>query len=217
MTKTEIRNNFLKNLMIGMLYPAVLGNIIYIILTVIENQSKYGSGYNFNFKVAYLIITALFYFCDYLYIYFTNKFKWWMFILDLFFVIFLFLTYQKLHLTTTEKGKSPEVLSILYFYLLFIFLYFIWDKTENNTSESDGEKKMYNSILNWEYFSFVLLLINIVLHYFDNFLSEYKDYISIFSIAIITILFFIIDILKYKIWAENELLKSKQQCDEKNH
>ncbi len=209
MTKTEIRNNFLKNLMTGLLYPAVLGNIIYIILTVFESQSAYGSGENFNLKVAILIITTVFYLSDYLYIYFTHKFKWWMFVLDLFFVTFLFLTYQKLHLTTTETDKSPEILTILCFYLVFIVLYFIWDKVEHNDTDTDDEKKMYKWILNWEYFSFALLVLNIVLHCFDNLLPDYKDYFSIFSICAITILFLAIDIWKYKFWADKELLKFK--------
>lgn len=194
--------------MTGLLYPAVLGNIIYIILTVFENQSNYGSGENFNLKVSILIITTVFYLCDYLYIYFTHKFKWWMFLLDLFFVTFLFLTYQKLHLSTTEMEKSPEILPILCFYLVFIFLYYIWDKIEHNNTESEGEKKMYKWVLIWEYFSFTLLLVNIAFQYFDNLIPDYKNHFYVFSIGIITIMFLAIDIWKYKFWADHELMKS---------
>ena len=209
MTKQAIQNGFLKNLMIGLLYPAVLGNIIYIIMTVVHQRSLYDSGTNFNLKFNVLIITTFFYLFDYLYIYFTKDFKWWMFLCDVAFVFILFFTYQNIHLPTIPQDANPsiEISNILICYLLFVALYFIWDCIEKKKSTDAEEKKMYKWILVWEYCSAFLLIVNLIIHNIQNFLVGYIDTISILSLTFITLTFGLIDFFKFKFWVKHELTK----------
>ncbi|MTH14147.1 hypothetical protein [Flavobacterium sp. LC2016-01] len=212
MTEKEIRNNFFKNLMIGLIYPAVLGNIIYIILSVVKDHSNIS---DFNSKFAILLTTTIFYLCDYLYIYFTKSFKIWMFFLDILFVIILFLTYQEIHISIdqTDSALSANIFNILCYYLVFITLYFFWDLFECKNTSDTVEKLMYKRILIWEMLSGGLLIANIFLHYFDNILLSYKNIISIASIVIITISFCVVNFWKYKFWMQYE----KEKENEKNN
>jgi hypothetical protein len=94
-----------------------------------------------------LFITLLFYFCDYLYITFTNGFRRLFFALDLVFVIFLFVTVHAIHLN--ENG-SPNTHRIVFCYLVFMGLYGLWDFIEWRTTDDRKEKRFYAFVLVWE-------------------------------------------------------------------
>ncbi|HEY0427727.1 MAG TPA: GNAT family N-acetyltransferase [Pyrinomonadaceae bacterium] len=202
MTSKKIGENFLKKLMIGLIYPAILGNIIYIILTFIFTQDE-----RYTVKFVLLLITAFFYLFDYLYIYFTYDFKWWMFILDLIFVIGLFFTYQNLHFPLNSSKNDiapPNLFMILICYAVFILLYLIWDSIEKKNSKT-SEKSMYKWIVWWEIISLSLLGINIVLQFLAILSSYNKSIVVIWTLIFITIGFGRINWEKYKFWNANEL------------
>lgn len=91
----------LKYLMPGLIYPAVLGSILYSALDEYAKQIRllwhfihynesYGPDYLVTMQFSLLVITLVFYSCDFLYITFTNNYRRWLFILDLLFVLALY-------------------------------------------------------------------------------------------------------------------------------
>ena len=212
MEKHFIGNNFLKNIMLGLIYPAILGNIIYITLTVLNNRVIFEHEAFFNIKFTLLLITAAFYFFDYLYIYFTYNFKWWMFFLNVIFAGTLFLTFQKIHLNMNEgEAKlAPEIFSILCFYLIYIVLYFAWDFYEKTKTINFKEKYMYKWIVRWEAFSIILLLICIFLYDQSKYLTKYRIIFSIIILSVLTISFGLFDIWKYKFWRDHISAKNEK-------
>jgi len=205
MERHFIGNNFLKNIMLGLIYPAILGNIIYITLTVLNNKSTFEHEAFFNIKFILLLVTTAFYFFDYLYIYFTYNFKWWMFFLNIIFAGTLFLTFQKIHLTTnaSEALLAPEFYSILWFYLIYITLYLAWDFYEKKHTTNDKEKKMYTWIVRWEAFSIFLLVLCVSLYDQGKYLTKFRAILSIIILSVLTISFGLFDIWKYKFWREH--------------
>ncbi|MFI5171880.1 MAG: hypothetical protein ACHQFW_05790, partial [Chitinophagales bacterium] len=161
MVQKEIKNRFLKNLSLGLIYPAVLGNIFYIILYVVTNWSTYESMRDFRIKFALLMITTIFYLGDYLYTYFTYNYKQWMFLFTLVFVTFLFWTIQRIHLTTIKSETRPvaDISSIIISYFVFIILYMIWDIFERRSTRDVTEIKFYNRVILWECGSAALLMV----------------------------------------------------------
>ena len=202
MDKHIIGNNFLKNIMLGLIYPAILGNIIYITLTVLNNQASFEHEAYFNTKFTLLLITGAFYFFDYLYIYFTYNFRWWMVFLNMVFVWTLFQTFQKIHLSTNanEAKLAPEIFKILWFYLVYIVVYLAWDFFEKTKTTDLPEKRMYTWIVRWEAFSILLLISCIYLYDQSKYLLKYRTNLSLVILAVLTISFGFFDVWKYKFW-----------------
>ena len=128
--KTE---HALKHLMLELLYPAVLGAIIYLILsyfgTPFAERYLFGSRDASLSKVTYLqiallSITIFFYCIDYLYVMFTKRYNGLFFVFDLSFLIVLYVTF-------TKEYHLPNVKVIVLCYATFLALYFVWDLREN--------------------------------------------------------------------------------------
>ena len=210
MNKQKIQQSFFKSLMMGLIYPAILGNIMYALLTVLsDSPNNYGGLYNYKLKLAVLIVTSIFYLCDYLYSYFTYQFKTWMFFLDLLFVGLLFFTYLNMHVSS-EVMNRPHLMNILLFYLIFITMYYVWDNIEIKNCKDVNEQKMYQFNIKWEVGSFLLLICNLVIHFIGNRITtETKDLIAVASISLITLCFVGINIWKYECWLLHEVTKQQ--------
>ena len=164
-----------KNLMLGLLYPAVLGNILYL---AIGETSKQVAGmwgwfhslpYDFKsvstLKFLLLLVTLLFYFFDYLYITFTREFRKIFFLFDFVFVIFLYITIYAINLESTNAPPNtpPNVKRIVTCYLIFMMVYGIWDLLEWLRVKDTAEKFYYKCVLIWEAISILVLGVILVL------------------------------------------------------
>jgi hypothetical protein len=185
----------LKSLMAGLIYPAVLGSIIYQALDTAENQMLAmlnSKDYEFSsvmvLKLLLLCITLFFYGCDYLYLLYTRQFRKSFFFLDVVFVVGLYATARLIGLDD-PKGH-PNTFSILLIYLLFMVLYLIWDLLERRKcidkkiACTEGEIDFYWRMVRWEVGSVVGLSAALALYAkLDPFLS------TVLPLAIITAIF----------------------------
>ncbi|HEX9930381.1 MAG TPA: DUF433 domain-containing protein [Pyrinomonadaceae bacterium] len=157
----------LKTLMLGLIYPAVLGNIIYLSIDQIVRQVKLFFTVThiepnpvLRLKFAFLLVTLAFYFSDYLYIYFTKKFRLSFFIYDILFVIALLTT--AIAINMENPSELPDIRIITGCYFFFMLLYLVWDVTELRDCQklkcSNHEIRFYWKIIAWEIFSIVLLI-----------------------------------------------------------
>jgi hypothetical protein len=121
----------LKDLMLGLIYPAVLGTIMYSGLDSLFAQRFRWSG-TFDctiiLKFLLLVVTLAFYICDYLYIIFTRNYRKKFFAYDLVFLFGLYLTVRVLHLPNQEPPLKAPVIAGCYF--VFMWLYYRWDRLE---------------------------------------------------------------------------------------
>ncbi len=161
---------------------------------------------DFRIKFALLMITMVFYVGDYLYTYFTYNYKRWMFLFTLLFVVVLFWTLQRIHLTVvkTETRLAADIPSIVVAYFVFIILYLIWDIFEKRTTTDPREVKFYGRLIIWECASAALLMICI---FFDKlsipFISD-ESIASVSGLGIIAVCFIFVVYYKYKFWMKNE-------------
>jgi hypothetical protein len=160
-TTEKDRNSYkaiLKYLMLGLIYPAVLGSILYLSLEegakqarsiwhLLYNHVPYDPSYIMTVKFFLLFVTLTFYSCDFLYITFTNNYRWWFFGLDLLFVLGLYSTAHFIHI---DSNYAPQNVVILMFYEIFIILYFIWDLYEARHHPAGKEKEHYLKVVKWE-------------------------------------------------------------------
>jgi hypothetical protein len=159
--------------MLGLIYPAVLGSILYLCLDQITYQvstiwNTWPSPMNWPYnpvlgdKFILLLITLAFYVFDYLYITFTNEYRFLFFIFDLIFVLALYFTVSCIDIQGGSK-TLPNYKAILIYYALFMVLYLIWDLFERaavmkRPSGGTGEEyKLYTAIVIWEVCSIVAI------------------------------------------------------------
>jgi hypothetical protein len=150
----------LKNLMLGLIYPAVLGSIIYLALTEVTEQAvalwgvfsgqSYEASLIVSLKFLLLWVTLIFYCCDYLYLLFTNDFNLGFFLMDFVFIIALYATVLAIGIDGGEV--PPKILLILACYTMFMLLYLGWDLFEK-TRCSAAESGFYDSMIRWELWS----------------------------------------------------------------
>src|SRR6266849_3019857 len=94
------RNEAIKQLMLGLVYPAVLGTVLYAVLgTALAPLLALLLGKSTVplvplLKVVLLVTTVLFYCFDYLYIMFTREFRPLFFVFDLTLLVGLYVTFS---------------------------------------------------------------------------------------------------------------------------
>ena len=165
----------LKDLMLGLIYPAVLGTILYLALQVLTEQTGRLWTNLFTFqplsstdkvlflKVVLLLVTLCFYLCDFLYILFTNSYRGWFFVADLIFVVGLYVTV--VIGIQPQTADNPRTGWILGPYLLFLVLYILWDRSELKRAWG-REAAHLRRVIQWECLSVILILIAIGVAYF---------------------------------------------------
>lgn len=157
----------LRKLMLGLIYPAVLGSVIYSALeplvtafTSIRLAFSRG-GYTVDTLVALKLLTLFgtiaFHLFDYLYIMFTRQYRRLFFLYDCIFTATLYVTVVSIGLIDTEtRSRPPDLRTIIVCFLIFMGLYLVWDLTERrNATNSEGERILYNKVIKWELLSLV--------------------------------------------------------------
>src|SRR5260370_18501981 len=83
-----------QELMLGLIYPAVLGTILYQLFFTFAHVLRDQDPINeiLLIKFALVIVSIGFYVCDYLYIVFTKRYYWWSFLCDVVFLLALYAT-----------------------------------------------------------------------------------------------------------------------------
>jgi hypothetical protein len=209
--------SILKSLMLGLIYPAVLGSIFYTFIG--ETGKQLPALFNSEtrdevlvVKFLLLVITLIFYLFDYLYIIFTKDFHPLFFIFDLIFVGFLYRTVVLIGIGESMQTQAPNLQGITICYLIFMGLYLIWDLIER-FGKSKGilrcvekEKGLYNLIILWEVISIILLLVYLWIlpsHFNQGVLGK----VLIGLLSFITTCFGILTLLKAKYypWPKSEV------------
>lgn len=161
MKNTTKFNELLKQLMLGLIYPAVLGSILYFTLDAVLGPiaslfTGQVSGQPIGALKFWLLgITLTFYCCDYVYIMFTKEPRFLFFLLDLAFLATLYLTFLAIDVRA-GASTEPHIQLILWCYCVFIGLYLVWDVIGKLTCEPrSAERHYYTWVIVWEVTSLV--------------------------------------------------------------
>lgn len=152
-----------QTLMLGLIYPAVLGSILYTLLQTVTYiaTGKMPLIDPVTIKLSLLVITITFYVCDYFYIMFTTRYYWLFFICDIIFLITLYATVVAIDLNVGSYGP-PYNRVILFCYVIFLILYFVWDVCEAVVLRGSREGRYFIKVVIWE--SLFLITIGIFLY-----------------------------------------------------
>ena len=139
-----------QELMLGLIYPAVLGTILYQLVFTIAHvlREQYPLSPIVWIKWTLVVISIGFYICDYLYIIFTKRYYWWSFLCD---VVFLLAFYAAVIAIDVDNPHTlPHNKVILFCYFIFLMVYVVWDGYEFLTLPRGKERNFYRSVVFWE-------------------------------------------------------------------
>lgn len=185
--------NIAQNLIVGLIYPAILGTFIYSLFdTILNSIIKEPSGFladtpYFVIMKTLLIIGVIgFYCCDFLYSVFTKNFKTRYFYFDIIILFGLSLTFRAININNQDP---PNLDYVILSFLTFMVLYFIWDyfeigNTEGRENQNIAENKFYSKMVKWELYSTTFLSLNYI--FFKTNLTGYN--LTIFLTATIIIM-----------------------------
>src|SRR6266481_953992 len=139
-----------QELMLGLIYPAVLGIILYQLLETLAHllRGQYPLNAIVCIKCTLLIISVGFYICDYFYIVFTKRYYWWSFLCDLVFLLTLYATVIAIDVDNPISLPHNKVILLCYF--IFLMVYLVWDGYEFLSLPRGKEKDFYRSVVTWE-------------------------------------------------------------------
>src|SRR3984893_6010322 len=139
-----------QELMLGLIYPAVLGTILYQLLFTIAHvlREQYPLSAIVWIKWTLIVISIGFYVCDYLYIVFTKRYYWWAFLCDVVFLLALYATVIAIDVDNPSSLPHNKVILLCYF--VFLLVYLIWDGYEFLTLARGKERDFYRSVVFWE-------------------------------------------------------------------
>ncbi len=172
-----------QELMLGLIYPAVLGTILYQLFFTFAHVLRDQDPINeiLLIKFALVIVSIGFYVCDYLYIVFTKRYYWWSFLCDVVFLLALYATVIAIDVDNPRNLPHNKV--ILLCYLIFLLIYLVWDGYEFLTLPAGEERNFYRSVVRWEFpWLFVIGIFEIISLLWNNHLM-----ISILTISILSI------------------------------
>ena len=154
----------LRQIMLELLYPAVLGAVLFeglkfarhaISSINIQAIVQYDPDALIVVKCLLVALTTFFYGCDYAYIILTRKFRVGFFWYDCAFLCGLYITFVAMRIEEHELASAPLPYAIALLYLLFLIGYYSWDHSEmNDPQTTPEEKEFYLKILRWETRSF---------------------------------------------------------------
>jgi hypothetical protein len=139
-----------QELMLGLMYPAVLGTILYQLFFTIAHvlREQYPLSAIVWIKWTLVVISIGFYVCDYLYIVFTKRYYWWSFVCD---IVFLLAFYATVISIDVDNPRSlPHNKVILFCYFIFLLVYLVWDGYEFLSLPRGKEKDFYRAVVLWE-------------------------------------------------------------------
>ena len=133
-----------------MIYPAVLGTILYQLFFTIGHvlRQQYQTTAMLWIKWALLAISIGFYVCDYLYIIFAKRYYWWSFLCDIVFLLAFYTTVIAIDVDNPIRPPNHKV--ILFCYLVFLLVYLVWDGYEFLTLPRGKERDFYRAVVFWE-------------------------------------------------------------------
>ena len=139
-----------QELMLGLIYPAVLGTILYQLLYTIAHvlREQYPLSAIVWIKWTLIIVSIGFYVCDYLYIVFTKRYYWWSFVCDVIFLLALYATVIAIDVDNPRSLPHNKVILLCYF--IFLLVYLLWDGYEFLTLQRGKERDFYRSVVSWE-------------------------------------------------------------------
>jgi len=183
-------NRALQNLMTGLIYPAVLGTILFSVLQLAEanlralfGPEKYVFSLAMALKYLLLLITLAFYGCDYLYAMYTRDYVPLFFAFDVVFVVCLYATVQVIDIGGGELMREGWLVAL--FYLIFMLLYRWWDGRERcccvKYSEKclPGEMEFYDRVIKWENWSIMGLISCFLLLFF------WRNYLTLLAFVVV--------------------------------
>lgn len=161
MSTFDENRNIGRILMIGLIYPAVLGSIMYsflgIILEYLFRGTRTGflqqSSLEIAMKSLLLLTTLAFYGCDYCYTFWVAVYKKQFFILDLLVLASLYISILGINLSLTSQ-PILELMSICYAFVFFF--YFIWDFFEPSR---EHHRRFFKLMRIWEFSGMVLMIL----------------------------------------------------------
>ncbi len=172
-----------QELMLGLVYPAVLGTILYQLVFTIAHvlREQYPLSAIVWIKWTLVVISIGFYVCDYLYIVFTKRYYWWSFLCDVVFLLALYATVIAIDVDNPRSLPHNKVILLCYF--IFLMVYLVWDAYEFLSLPQGKERDFYRSVVSWELpWLFVIGIFEIIaLLWNDHFM------ISILTIIILSI------------------------------
>jgi hypothetical protein len=139
-----------QELMLGLIYPAVLGTILYQLLFTIAHvfREQYPLSVIVGIKWTLVVISIGFYVCDYLYIVFTKRYYAFAFLCDIIFLLALYATFIAIDVDNPRTMPHNKVILCCYF--IFLLVYLIWDGYEFLTLPRGRERDFYRAVVFWE-------------------------------------------------------------------
>ena len=136
--------------MLGLIYPAVLGTILYQLLFTIAHvlREQYPLSAIVWIKWTLVVISIGFYNCDYLYIVFTKRYYWWSFLCDVVFLLALYATVIAIDVDNPTRPPNHKVILLCYF--VFLLVYLLWDGYEFLSLPRGKERDFYRAVVFWE-------------------------------------------------------------------
>lgn len=209
----------LQYLIISLIYPAVLGTIMYGLIDSTHDHLSCTMLLNTACslkricKIILVLFVLLFYVCDFLYTTYSSEFKWLYFIEEILILVGLYTIFKNIDYNSKSLSESNMKL-ILWLFIIFMVLYFIWDYNEYRSSDKGSvEGFFYCDVLKWEKRSLVLLSLLQLCLYFCHFNTEKFEYWITFLVIIITAEF--VCLVKRK-WQIQENKKVELALKERN-
>src|SRR5260370_1882376 len=139
-----------QELMLGLIYPAVLGTILYQLVFTIAHvlREQYPLSAIVWIKWTLVVVSIGFYVCDYLYIVFTKRYYWWSFLCDVVFLLAFYATVIAIDVDNPRNPPHNKVILLCYF--IFLLFYLISDVYEFLTLPRGKEREFYRSVVSWE-------------------------------------------------------------------
>lgn len=186
---------FLKSIVVTLIYPAVLGTVLYVVLQIIVTPIVAHAAQVTRFrivvdptltvlqwhKVLLVLATLVFYHCDYFYITYTRYFGLAFLIADCLFLVALYVTLVAINPLGKEPPATPLVALC---FIIFLLGYLVWDAYECIKAKYPPHRRYYYWVLAWEAASILALALHVG---GVKCLSEPRDLIGILGLT--TILF----------------------------
>lgn len=172
-----------RELMLGLIYPAVLGTVLYALLSAagapaVPIVAEWCGQRNFTssslpfqpLKVVLLLITFVFYLSDYFYVMFTKEYLQRFFWYSVVFLAGLAFTVSAIAADRVDAPAWPVILAA---YAAFMAFYFFWDANEwlrdrnravpwyHVKTTDTNERWFYPLVFLWEVGSFVVLAVQV--------------------------------------------------------
>src|SRR6267142_2539178 len=112
-----------QELMLGLIYPAVLGTILYQLFFTLGHllREQYPLSAIISIKFTLVLISVGFYLCDYLYIIFSKRYYWWAFLCDIVFLLAFYTTVISIDVDNPRRLPNNKIILLCYFIFLLVY------------------------------------------------------------------------------------------------